>query len=287
MKNATITAGLMLSSLLMGAMARPMHHHKRAVDVITVTQEVVEVEYITSTIYIDEPLSTSVSAHAIVVVPTSQAPAVVIPSSTPVPTTTPVAMPAAVAVTPVPTPKSVTPAAAAVVTAASTTPVQVFVAPVPTIMPTPAPVAPTLAPTPTPTLAPEPATSAAPVVVPAAAPSTPASSGSSSAGTFSGDGTFYTTGLGSCGITSQDTDMIAALSFKTMDLTNPGNPNHNPMCGRKVRAFSATNTEGIIVSIVDTCAGCAGAHDLDFSPTAFDLLGLETVGRIPITWEYI
>ena len=278
----------MLSSILMGAMARPTHHHRRAIDVITVTQEVIEVEYITSTIYIDEPLSTSTPTPTIVVIPTSQAPAVVIPSSTLVPTTTPVAAPAPVAVTPVSTPQPVTPPAAAI-TPASSTPVQVFVAPVPTTVSTPAPVVPTPTPTPTPAPAPAPTTSVAPVVVApaAAAPSTPASSSSSSGGRFSGDGTYYATGLGSCGIVSQDTQMIAALSYLTMDLTNPGNPNNNPMCGRQVRAFSASNTEGIIISIVDTCAGCAGAHDLDFSPAAYDLLGLETVGRIPITWEFV
>jgi len=104
---------------------------------------------------------------------------------------------------------------------------------------------------------------------------------------FSGDATYYATGMGSCGIMSSDTDMIAALAKGTMALTNGANPNNNPVCGKQARVFSDSNTSGILVKIVDTCPGCAGDHDLDLSPAAFDLLGSESAGRIPITWEWV
>jgi membrane-bound lytic murein transglycosylase len=50
-----------------------------------------------------------------------------------------------------------------------------------------------------------------------ASSSSKSSSGSGSY-EFSGDGTYYNTGLGSCGITSKDTDLIAALVSLTLIL---------------------------------------------------------------------
>jgi len=245
---------LVLSSIFGAVIAHPMHNHRRALEIVTVTSQVVMVEYITSTIWLDE---TSTPA---VVVPTSTFAAIATTSTTPPapvePSTTPIAAPSSVAV-----PQPV------VIPSSSTTPPPVVV------QSTPSPVA-----------APSPSSSPVASVAPAPSPSTPVSSGGT--GDHSGDGTYYATGLGSCGITSNDSEMVAALGFKTMDLTLGANPNNNPTCGKKVRAFSATNTEGVVVTIVDTCAGCAGADDLDFSPAAFDKLGLESQGRIPITWRW-
>ena len=85
------------------------------------------------------------------------------------------------------------------------------------------------------------------------------------ASAFSGDGTFYAAGLGACGITNSDTDMIAAISSTYFDaypyvvfLVSPhavhahtsfsgatGNPNSNPICGKQIRATcqSSLNSE--------------------------------------------
>jgi hypothetical protein len=123
--------------------------------------------------------------------------------------------------------------------------------------------------------------------------STSGASGSSSSSsgilseTFKGDGTFYATGLGACGITNTDSDMIAAASELLFD-TFPGydgvNPNNNPICGKTV----SVTYEGkqISVTLTDRCTGCAyGA--LDFSPTAFDKLSDPSVGRIhDIEWHF-
>jgi hypothetical protein len=112
-------------------------------------------------------------------------------------------------------------------------------------------------------------------------------SGSLFSGQESGDGTYYETGLGACGWTNVDTDMIAAIAHDTFD-TYPGytgaNPNNNPICGKKVTAYYGGNS--VTVTIVDRCAGCAKSSSLDFSPSAFSQLADQALGRIAITWDW-
>jgi len=117
----------------------------------------------------------------------------------------------------------------------------------------------------------------------AAAASTAASSGSGS-GTFSGQGTYYDTGLGSCGITSASTDYIVAISHLLYDSSATANPNENPYCGKKIRAFR--NGASVDVTVVDRCTGCA-LDDLDFSESAFLQLASIGEGRVDITWEWL
>lgn len=106
-------------------------------------------------------------------------------------------------------------------------------------------------------------------------------------GERTGDATYYGTGLGACGIVSNDGSMIAAASHILFD-SFPGataNPNLNPICGRKVRA--TYEGKSVEVQIVDRCTGCA-VHDLDFSPTAFAMLGEMEKGRLHhMKWEWI
>lgn len=184
---------------------------------------------------------------------------------------------------------------AATTAAASTTPaavtpsaVPVNVAPNPDTSSSPSPTSavqdnniPTPTPTPTPT----------PSATSAAAAATSATSGSSSypsymVGTQSGQGTYYETGLGACGITNSDTDLIAAVSWELFD-SYPGydgvNPNTNPVCGKQVTASYQGKTT--TVTITDRCTGCS-LTDLDFSPSAFTDLANESLGRIGITWVW-
>lgn len=141
------------------------------------------------------------------------------------------------------------------------------------------------------TPAPAPTTS-----TPAPAPSTskaPSNSGGSSnlpsflVGTQTGQGTFYATGLGACGITNTDSDHIAAVSHLLFD-NFPGyngvNPNSNPMCGRSVTA--TYQGKSVVVKLTDRCTGCA-LTDLDFSPSAFNILADPSIGRISgMTWVW-
>lgn len=104
------------------------------------------------------------------------------------------------------------------------------------------------------------------------------SSGSSS---YSGDATYYGTGLGSCGHDSKDTDLIVALNYRQMD--NGANPNKNPLCGKKITAKGPSGS--VTVTIVDTCPGCAEG-DLDLSPAAFSKIANMALGRVPVTWSF-
>ncbi|KAN0125160.1 allergen Asp f 7 [Russula decolorans] len=107
-------------------------------------------------------------------------------------------------------------------------------------------------------------------------------------GTNVGQGTYYGTGLGACGITSNDKQLIAAVSWSLFDYYPgyiAGNPNKNPVCGRKIRANY--NGSSVEVKVVDRCPDCAETS-LDLSPAAFSLLASQSVGRIHnMTWTWI
>lgn len=103
---------------------------------------------------------------------------------------------------------------------------------------------------------------------------------------YTGDITYYATGLGSCGWTSGYNDAIVAVSHDIMDVYNPPNPNDNPLCGRGVtinyggQQFQAT--------VVDTCGGCAQG-DLDLSEGFFSTVtgGDTAAGRIHgVSWSW-
>ncbi|KAI0080106.1 hypothetical protein K474DRAFT_395167 [Panus rudis PR-1116 ss-1] len=132
------------------------------------------------------------------------------------------------------------------------------------------------------------------------------SGGGGGSDVHTGDGTFYNPGLGACGTTSHNEDFMAAIAHEDFDNYpgyHDGNPNHNPICGKKVRATCKydstvslrTFTEfipvgqgkSVEVTIVDRCGDCAPGA-LDFSPAAFDQLASESVGRLHgMTWTFI
>jgi len=103
-----------------------------------------------------------------------------------------------------------------------------------------------------------------------------------------GQGTFYSTGLGACGITNNDSQYIAAVSYLLFDNFpgyGGGDPNANPICGRKVKVTYQGKT--VTVTITDRCTGCA-LTSLDFSPAAFDTLADPSLGRLyDIQWEWV
>jgi len=109
-------------------------------------------------------------------------------------------------------------------------------------------------------------------------------------GPFSGDMTWFATGLGACGITNTDTDMICAVSHVLFDSwigANPDNPNTNPICGKKISLTVPGASEPITVTVVDRCTGCA-CEDLDLTPTAFGKLAPTSVGRVHgMTWNWV
>ncbi|QRV91177.1 hypothetical protein RhiJN_19195 [Ceratobasidium sp. AG-Ba] len=67
-----------------------------------------------------------------------------------------------------------------------------------------------------------------------------------------------------CGITNKDTDFIAAASQELFDGFNGytgGNPNNNPICNKKVKAFY--QGKSVTVTLTDRCVGCS-KYSLDF-----------------------
>lgn len=122
---------------------------------------------------------------------------------------------------------------------------------------------------------------------PAASPASSSASSSAASPTgsvFSGQGTYYSTGLGACGITNVDTDYIVAISHELYDQYTPdGNPNKNTLCGKKIQA--SYEGKSVEVTVVDRCEGCQ-YYDLDFSPSAFQSIADESLGRIDITWQW-
>ncbi|KAF8507574.1 RlpA-like double-psi beta-barrel-protein domain-containing protein-containing protein [Hysterangium stoloniferum] len=139
-----------------------------------------------------------------------------------------------------------------------------------------------------PSPSPKPKTST-PAPAPAPAPSSP-SGGSSSdpySGSHSGDGTFYSTGLGACGITNNDNQPIVAISeilFDNAPGYNGQNPNKNPLCGRKLNVNYQGKTA--TVEVTDRCTGCS-QFSLDFSPSVFNSLSDPSVGRLhQVEWSW-
>lgn len=99
---------------------------------------------------------------------------------------------------------------------------------------------------------------------------------------FSGDGTWYTPGLGSCGITNSASDLIGAMNYIQMD--NGANPNANPNCGRYVLIKGPNGT--VKVKITDTCPTCAYGS-IDLSPAAFEKIANLDTGRVTIHWTWV
>ena len=115
--------------------------------------------------------------------------------------------------------------------------------------------------------------------------STSTGTSQSSSGDHSGEGTFYSTGLGACGKTNQDTDYIVAVSHILYENNQVnGNSNDNSLCGKKIKA--SYEGKSVEVTVVDSCEGCA-ENDLDFSPSAFSQIADQGLGRIDITWEWV
>ncbi|KAI9004892.1 RlpA-like double-psi beta-barrel-protein domain-containing protein-containing protein [Phycomyces nitens] len=102
-------------------------------------------------------------------------------------------------------------------------------------------------------------------------------------GSFSGSGTYYNVGPGSCGETNSDTEMVVAVNIGQMD--NGPNPNNNPHCQKMV---SIKGARGVVKArVVDTCPGCSEGG-LDMSPALFQrVCGDLGRGRCDIEWHYL
>ncbi|KAF3771274.1 expansin-related, partial [Cryphonectria parasitica EP155] len=95
----------------------------------------------------------------------------------------------------------------------------------------------------------------------------------------SGKMTYYAPGLGACGATNTNADMIVAVP--SIVYGTYANPNSSPVC-KKTVTITAGSTS-VKAAITDRCAGC-GASDIDVSPAVFKKFGDESLGKIAVTW---
>lgn len=101
---------------------------------------------------------------------------------------------------------------------------------------------------------------------------------------YTGEITYYDTGVGACGISSAGTEAVAAVSMLLYDQYVPGgNPNACTLCGKYITI--QTKSQGPYkVKIVDRCVGCK-INDIDLSRTAFDFATDKADGRAyDMTW---
>ncbi|OTA58814.1 hypothetical protein K449DRAFT_397622 [Hypoxylon sp. EC38] len=93
---------------------------------------------------------------------------------------------------------------------------------------------------------------------------------------YSGDITYYTPGLGSCGWTNSESDKVVALS--------PAQYAEDPdACGKTIQIHLDNKTT--TAKVVDKCPSCASGS-IDVSPTVFQDVAPLTVGRLKIEWDY-
>lgn len=260
MKTSTFLASMLLSSL---AVAAPLDRRARR----TKTEIVTTTVFSTVTVYDGEPAPTSsqglfyeqpassavaASSTAGYVAPAPSSPAAAPQSSAPA------AVPATSA--PAVQQPAATSAAPAVTSAA------------PVVSPAPV----------------TPATSAAPAAPVYSQPaSSPPSTGSDT--TYSGDLTMYNGygGYGACGTVLNDSDIFVALSkgiFGESTYNAATGDATNPWC--KATIAITANGKTVNAPVVDRCAGCAGADDVDASPALYSALGLDASapGRSKATW---
>lgn len=103
---------------------------------------------------------------------------------------------------------------------------------------------------------------------------------------YTGDLTWYDTGLGACGITSGPSDHIVAISEDLFDAYGTANPNENPLCGKSVSITGADGSQ-YDAKIVDRCTGCA-LSDLDLSHDFFNIVTNNGDGRVGgMKWSFM
>ncbi|KAJ4267238.1 hypothetical protein NW762_003340 [Fusarium torreyae] len=91
-----------------------------------------------------------------------------------------------------------------------------------------------------------------------------------------GEITFYHPGLGACGKSNGDGDMVAAIAASVYDTQD--------LCGKSIKLQGDAGQ--VTVTVIDRCEACA-AGDVDLSPAAFQKsIGDLSVGRGKGTWSF-
>ncbi|TID23540.1 hypothetical protein E6O75_ATG03176 [Venturia nashicola] len=109
--------------------------------------------------------------------------------------------------------------------------------------------------------------------------------------THTGDLTYYSPGMGACGIVNSESDKIVAISHLVFDAAQVGsNPNSNPLCLKKIRVSRFNEQAGaqrsVDLIVTDRCVGCK-ATDIDTTTPVFDSLADHDKGRVVTTWAWL
>ncbi|KAJ3162213.1 hypothetical protein HK101_000756 [Irineochytrium annulatum] len=102
---------------------------------------------------------------------------------------------------------------------------------------------------------------------------------------YTGRGTYYTpdNGIGACGESLGNYDMIAAISMATFN--SLGDNYSNPTCHKRVTVTNQANGKSLEVKIMDSCEACENGS-LDLSYGAFQQIADLELGVIDIKWNW-
>jgi expansin (peptidoglycan-binding protein) len=59
------------------------------------------------------------------------------------------------------------------------------------------------------------------------------------------------------------------------------------ICGKSVRITNTENGKSVTVIVADECPTCKNANSVDLSTGAYDQIGDESKGVLPIVWEFV
>lgn len=91
---------------------------------------------------------------------------------------------------------------------------------------------------------------------------------------------FYQGGAaGACGNTNSDEVPLVALP--------PELYSNGEHCGQGVLIRNKENGKSVIAKVQDMCPGCPTSHSLDLSTGAYDAIGAQATGVLPIEWGFI
>ncbi|KAF2759788.1 hypothetical protein EJ05DRAFT_430141, partial [Pseudovirgaria hyperparasitica] len=102
---------------------------------------------------------------------------------------------------------------------------------------------------------------------------------------YAGKMTYYTPGMGACGVTNSESDWIVAISHEMFDTKAQGaNPNANGFCKQPITIYY--DGKSYKAQITDRCEGCA-YNDIDMPKSMFSTIsnGNVDAGRLPVTWS--
>ena len=61
----------------------------------------------------------------------------------------------------------------------------------------------------------------------------------------------------------------------------------SPLCGKQVEIINTDNGKSVIVTIADDCPTCLNSNSIDLSTGAFNQIGDESTGQLPIKWRFL